>query len=306
MNDLQSDSQPAVEQHSTPATPGQILADLRKQRGLSVTDVAQQLKLGLKQIKALEADDYASLPGNTFIRGFIRNYAKLVETEAAPLIAYFEQHGPSLQTNAILPPNEAISFPDQEAAYGRKRLYAIVILVFLVTGITFDYVWHDGHSSLTSGFRTKKQPVPSAPAVASAPIVFAAGEEKKSSEILVKPTEAKIVTPEPIKTPLTTDVKLTPAQNLDQAPIQQATQPLGRRRRIVLNFDAEAWVEIKNRNDKILFSRISPAGSEQMIEAIPPLYLTVGNASSVRVTYNDRLVELNPHKKTDVARITLK
>lgn len=68
-------------------SPGQALAAARAEHKLSVADVSQQLKYGVKQIAAIEADDYARLPGATFVRGMIRSYAKLLQIDAEPLLA---------------------------------------------------------------------------------------------------------------------------------------------------------------------------------------------------------------------------
>ena len=58
----------------------------REAAGLTLDDVAQQLKLARRQVVALESDDVNALPGPTFVRGFIRNYARLLKIDAVPLI----------------------------------------------------------------------------------------------------------------------------------------------------------------------------------------------------------------------------
>ena len=78
-----SEAEPAAEQFS----PGRTLAAARAERNLSVADISQQIKYGVKQIAAIEADDYAKLPGTTFVRGMIRGYAKLVQLDPQPLLA---------------------------------------------------------------------------------------------------------------------------------------------------------------------------------------------------------------------------
>lgn len=57
---------------------GMILAEARAARDLTQDDVADQLNLSSRVIAAIESDDYAQLPGATFVRGYIRAYAKLV------------------------------------------------------------------------------------------------------------------------------------------------------------------------------------------------------------------------------------
>jgi cytoskeleton protein RodZ len=76
----------------TPATPaprdaGAMLAAAREAAGLSIDAVAGQLKLAPRQVRAIEAGDFAALPGRTFVRGFARNYARLLGLDAATVLA---------------------------------------------------------------------------------------------------------------------------------------------------------------------------------------------------------------------------
>ena len=57
---------------------GEKLRLAREALGMSATDMAHALKLGQRQLEALEAGNWLGLPGNTFVRGFVRNYARLV------------------------------------------------------------------------------------------------------------------------------------------------------------------------------------------------------------------------------------
>jgi cytoskeleton protein RodZ len=67
--------------------PGQVLAAQREAMGWTVEQVADQLKLAVRQVVALEAGDYAALPSPAVTRGFVRAYAKLVKIDPAPLVA---------------------------------------------------------------------------------------------------------------------------------------------------------------------------------------------------------------------------
>ena len=60
---------------------GGRLAEARKAQNLTTADVARQLKLSVWQVEALEAGGYQRLPGPIFVRGFIRNYARLVKLD---------------------------------------------------------------------------------------------------------------------------------------------------------------------------------------------------------------------------------
>jgi cytoskeleton protein RodZ len=78
--------QPAApeQQHGIP---GKALAAQREAMGWTVEQVADQLKLAVRQVIALEAGDYASLPSPAVTRGFVRAYAKILKLDAAPLPA---------------------------------------------------------------------------------------------------------------------------------------------------------------------------------------------------------------------------
>src|SRR5688500_1654245 len=82
---------------------GEVLRAARLEQGRSVQDVARQLRLSVRQIEALEENEYGKLAGGTFLRGFVRNYAKLLQLDEAPLLRLLEQSVPPPPAQ-ILPP----------------------------------------------------------------------------------------------------------------------------------------------------------------------------------------------------------
>lgn len=90
----------APHQHIPPPTstrddsgPGRRLHDARLAAGLSVDEVAARLHLDSGTIGRIEADDYASLPGPTFVRGYLRAYARLMNLPPAPVVEAFDGRG---------------------------------------------------------------------------------------------------------------------------------------------------------------------------------------------------------------------
>ncbi len=72
---------------------GSILVNARNAAALSQTDVAEQINLPCNIIQALETDDYENLPGSTYVRGYLRNYARIVGVNEEGLAKlYLEQH----------------------------------------------------------------------------------------------------------------------------------------------------------------------------------------------------------------------
>ena len=70
-------------------------------------------------------------------------------------------------------------------------------------------------------------------------------------------------------------------------------------------FETASWVEVRDRNERILFSQLNPVGTEHRMQGRRPLSLVIGNARGVRLTYNGQPFDLMPHTKVDVARFTL-
>jgi cytoskeleton protein RodZ len=72
-----------------------------------------------------------------------------------------------------------------------------------------------------------------------------------------------------------------------------------------LTFSGESWVEVRNGKGTLIFGQLNPAGSVRIVRGMPPLSLVVGNAPSVNLTFRGKPVDLEPHTRTGVARLTV-
>ena len=75
--------------------------------------------------------------------------------------------------------------------------------------------------------------------------------------------------------------------------------------RLALQFEGESWVEIRSGSGKLLVASLNAAGTERVVSGLPPFEIVIGNAQQVRLTYNDKPVDLTPYVKVEVARFTL-
>src|SRR4029079_16370023 len=57
---------------------GEKLRQAREERGISISEVAEQTRISPQYIKSIENDDYKPLPGGIFNKGFVRSYARYV------------------------------------------------------------------------------------------------------------------------------------------------------------------------------------------------------------------------------------
>ncbi len=70
--------------------PGEVLKRARQARKLDLETAADQLNLSVQVVRALEEDAYEKLPSPTFIRGYIRCYARLLKLSGDDLVRSYE------------------------------------------------------------------------------------------------------------------------------------------------------------------------------------------------------------------------
>ena len=271
-------------------SPGAMLARLRKARDLSVEDVAQRLKYGQRQLEALERNEFSKLHGMTFVRGMIRGYARLLGVDPSPILRELEeQNGPNASSVDI--EISRIPFPD-----GRRqstRIYAVLSTGLIIVAMLVGYEVLPWPIDLTGSMSVATQSVVEQTPIASVETLIASpgaamSDTAMPSSVLSEPDTFR----ERAVTAIPKGVALT-------------SSSVSVSRKIELAFEKDSWVEIKQSDGKILLSQLNRGGSEQIVEGVPPFTVVIGNAPNVRLSYNEQQVDLRPHFKVDVARLTL-
>ena len=262
---------------------GDALAERRRSVGLSVEDVAARLKFMPRQLEALEAGRFERLPGATFTRGMIRSYARSLDLDAEPLLARLPAEAPSVDSLADFVKTKPI--PISDASRGVNLLYAALSLIVVAVIVAVAWEWQ---AEKSAGERmTFVRPVePAAPRV----------EPARRTEPIAVATTKLPAAEAPVSAPASTQESAPPAER----------KPAAGTRRIKLQFGKESWVQVRDRGGKVLTSQLHAAGSERVIEGAPPFDLVIGNAPHVRLSYDDRDIDLAQHMITvDVARLKL-
>ncbi len=260
---------------------GAELARLREEQGLSLTDVAQQLKFAARQLEALEQERFGALPGGTFARGMVRAYARLLKVDAEPLLARLVDRFDVPDSNSLAARyKQPVPFSD-----GTRRstfVYLGASLGVLVAVGAIAYQWYHEHNG---------RPVPVAAAPKTAP----------ATDPVSAPAEPVAVASAPARVAAVNEKTVPPvAQEITlKEPVPAGVH------RIVLRCDEEAWLEVKDATGRQLLSSLNPPGCERVVQGRGPFSVVIGNASHVRVQHNDRSLDLQPHTKQDIARFTI-
>jgi len=286
-NPALGDGQKASVEAMLATSVGQQLRAARTSQGLSAADIAKKLKLSSHQVEALEADDWSRLPCNTIIRGFVRNYARLLGLDSDALMAILEM---PVGTNVRVPQEGGVE----------RRDYLRVIAGLLVLGLAvlaYFLLPQDLLQSTVATLKAMTQPreatvAKAVPAAVSAPVpaapLPATGVAVNEPAIPVQPVVIAAPAPSGTMPPVSAPAAVAPPGNS-----------------LKFSFRQPSWVEVRDRSGQIIFSQLCQPGSEREIEGQGPFALVIGNASHVTLQYKGKPVDLSKRSKEDVARVTV-
>jgi cytoskeleton protein RodZ len=284
---------------------GAELRAARETQGLSISEVAHQLKLAPRQVEALEAGRFEALPGGTFVRGMLRNYARLLKLEPEPLLDGLAGRLEAPDANRLAA-RYSQPVPFSDSARRSTFVYLGLSLAVLTLGGGVAYQWYREHkapaqlAALTAPATAPKRAAPK-PVAPAAPVPKS--EPKRLEPVAQAPLPAKVsAAPPPPTIEKVAAVTTAPAPSLTPVVADKRT---GASHRLVIRCQEEAWIEVKDANDRMLVSSLNPAGSERVVRSRGPLSLVIGNAAHVQVMHNDKPVDLAPYIKLSIARFTL-
>ena len=310
---LDMQDQPELDGQS-PGFPGHLLRQAREEQGLSQKETARDLHLTSKVINAIEEDDFELIPSFVFARGYIRSYARHLGLDGQALVAEFDlAYG---VPNNSAKPMSAIRKGVQQSKPGDTWV-KLISIVFVVGLVAASIVWwqsQNGSQMLPQLSSGAEQELPSGTLVegldtddANLDLLLLLTNESEvdaivpEAESIIESEQAQVVVVEPVVDPVAEAVT-------EQAPkeVTDAVVLLPNQAQLVMVFDKDCWVEIKDANGKMVLSDLYSAGDtiEQVITA--PIEVLLGRSSGVAtMTFDGRTIDLKPHTRKDIARLTL-
>ena len=298
---------------------GALLRMAREKAGLSLGDVASRLRMGIKQVRALEQDDYAALPTGTFLRGFVRNFAKevgVVPEVALRLLGETHQAAAAINASAVVMPSQqniSVPTPGGEFATPRARAVIVIVIAGLLLAVTW-YYWEYVWPHRAAGGRPKaviEEKMVSEPIVARASVVNAASSPSvvaQENNPLSPPPQTE-VNPTASAPAFGGEFVIAALPSLELAevapaaprpPLPAGTGLLG------FTFTGESWVEVVDRTGKIVLDRKFKSGDAEEVVGRAPFSVVIGNAKATRMAYDGKEIDLAPHTRVSVARVTVK
>lgn len=118
--------------------PGELLAQAREARGFSRVRVSELLGLTQAAIRDIELSRFEKFPSGIYVRGYIRNYCKLVAADENKVLEAYDCHGKTHEIPEESPFGSAL--PDTKKSNG-KRVIIVVTLVALAAIAIASALW---------------------------------------------------------------------------------------------------------------------------------------------------------------------
>jgi cytoskeleton protein RodZ len=204
-------------------TLGEKLRQAREERGISISEVAEQTRISPLYIESIEGDNYKPLPGGIFNKGFVKSYAKYVGVDENEALQEYTRMMASTEAEQLESPRtyrpEVLTDDRPGASIAPTLIFAGVILALMTAGILFlvRYINNTGSPQTASNIQSNSasnsaantveqlaQPAVTAPAIEASKIEFrATGEpvwmravvDGKNSEALVEPNKPIVFEP---------------------------------------------------------------------------------------------------------------
>jgi cytoskeleton protein RodZ len=308
-------------ENAPPRSIGHALAAERERQGLSRADVAQRLHMSAYQVEAIETGDFSRLPKGTFLRGFVRNYAKVLGIPPEPLLPLLAEGVAGDKKPGIVVPTQNIRFDPMSERLQNPYVKAFTIAAVIVSlAFAAMYWWlfirptPPGHAAAARKPAAEAPPSVETPAakppetIAKAPpppepAKADAGRKAEGAKAdAAKADAAKLESAKADAAKADSAKKAADAAKKSDA-VKVAAAADGAT--LKFRFKGESWVEIRDAKGRLLLSRLNAAGSEAEVSGKPPFNVVVGNAPEVQLFYNDHEFALEPHTKVAVARFTV-
>ena len=290
--------------------PGAILAARRVAAGISEEQIASRLKMSVRQVRSLEADDYEALHGMATARGFVRAYARILQIDPEPLVASFAEKKKATASASVQQGKPVEPFVKNREPFRKKRGNSgkIAILLIIVVGVLV-VASNMNFFSFMDKFK-KESAEKATPAVAPAPPVVPATETKETV-----PPAADQATPEnkpadqaAANTAGQTNQANAPVQTpaTQSAPVAATQAPAEKGSLLVINFREKSWLQIQKKDGAVIAEYIGKPGEKRQLEVTEPVTVIVGFAPGVNMEFKGAPVDLVSNTTNSVAKVTLK
>ena len=305
MNDIETE---AVKNNKSQETAGKILHEERKKIGLSIDEVATKLNLEPKLIESLEKDEYKKFKFTTYLKGYLRSYARFLNIDGDKVVNLYKEKNPEKKPKIIPDVKPKIQKNTNDKSV---KLFSYIIGLSIALSIL---IWYQKNFLIQQNKKTIEN-VNTLPNIKNKingvdisykiithsdywqwPIDEGYRENNDSNDLeSVKDKETRNV----IKEEQASIKEIVNATENTGYEIQEGGDT------VVLDLTGDSWVEIYDRNGNRLFLDLARGGKNYIVNGNSPFDILLGAAKEVSVEFNGESINTGPYIKYGIARFTL-
>lgn len=261
-------------------TVGMFLKYTRLKQKKSIEAVSDTLCIRRVYIKALEEDDYETLPPIPYGVGFVRSYASYLGLNADRIVQFYKQQAiPSKEKEKTAPvivkKHTEITMPNKKHIY--IGLAAIVLLYALWVIFRFVYPQQQIETE-----QVDEQVIEVLPVNEEPEDVSSFGQEQETNEGDVSSNSLKSETEDQIV--------------VNEGNYVETEEPVVPQNRVKLKVKGDSWIEVKDA-EKVYISGIYHKGFEYDVPSAKGMILSIGNHFNVDVYVDDQLIKVTDSKR---------
>ena len=282
---------------------GSLLAAARKLQEKTVDEIASELNLSVTQIKTIELDQTDGLPEPTYVRGYIRGYAKLLGLNPDEVLKSYLN--PNWQNTSNL--NDIPTGIGRSDQPSDPWLTPGKLILFILLAMILGYLWFSGMLSwlIDSG---SNESLKSNSALSQSELIQAKPNQVNQEQAQLAGSQGGVsglsdMVPSAGQDAEQAASSENPAELVNQG--VEAASGAVVNNELVLTFTDTSWVDIRNAEDVRLAYRSFTEGDELRVSDATVLSVFIGNAAVVSVQYNGQQFDLKPHQEGVYAKFSL-
>lgn len=269
-----------------------MLRQARTAQGLSIAEVSERLNLSVRQVMALEAEDFAHLPQPPYVRGYLRSYAALVGLSPPTVVAAYDGQ---IRERAELPVLHPVGAPPADIEFEKRDAPAAsgsMGVLGVAAAVVFALVAGGGYWLWRGVSRHSAGPATGA-TVAGAVGPAHAGRQAPapnfSASVTLPPNvPAPAAVPPPVTpAPSAAGPAVPPPQTVPRAPASAPRLPgQGAYGQLVVVPGQATLVKVQDQAGNTLLQERVPAGQPLSLDGLSPFTVTLSNPRGASVRYN--------------------
>lgn len=287
--------------------PGQLLKEARERANLSKQDIADKVRLKKSLIEDIEDDNYELDISLTFLKGYIKLYAKQVQVSEVEVLAAFD----NLNTQNK-EPAKVKSFSRRVANQANDdKLMLLTYLVILVVIALVVIWWFQQDKDISESVTATLQPSTSQAEQLDSNVVktvIAPSDENELDSILEPISDSVLNDDElTVSAPAVVESVITATEELASSPenIDISQSETMAPVELIFEFSGDCWMNLTDATGENIAYGVKVKGRVMPVTGIPPFTVTLGASEVVKISYAGEAVDLSFLPPGNIAKFNL-